>query len=240
MTTGSITRWLAAAIFASGALPGVALAQSIEPLEQLEPGRGEWLVDYSSVYDGDDGHAIEILRGLSDHVALGAELEASEANGRIALEGVQAIGLFRITRVGSPIEIGATVQIGVDRDLRVTGGEARLIAESRRGGFRLQGNLVLRQVIGEDGTGTGTAYGVSLERKVAGGLWLGAEGSGQLFRLSGEPIAVPQGRHYAGPALTFERALGDAREIEIGFAYLCRIAGDGPHAAPLLFLQLTL
>jgi hypothetical protein len=91
----------------------------------------------------------------------------------------------------------------------------------------------------EDGAaGTGLAYAASVQRSLGGDTWLGIEASGQLARLDGATELAAAGRHYAGPSLTADLPIG-ASEVELGFAWLQRLRGDGPGSGPRIFAQFT-
>jgi hypothetical protein len=170
--------------------------------------------------------------GAGDRLALGVELEGEVDNG-LDVEELSVKALYRLTREEAPVALGLQVQLGFDRHAVLGEAEARLIAEHEGEAWWAQGNFMLRSSIGEDEGGKSLAYGLSLQRSLAGVAWLGIEASGEAADEADE-----QG-HFAGPSLTFEAEPGLDREIEIGLAWLHRIGGAGPKASGRLFVQLT-
>ena len=63
-----------------------------------------------------------------------------------------------------------------------------------------------------------------------------ARRSGGSGRLAGSTPAIPSGGHFIGPAFTLEQAISKL-ELEIGVAWLHRIAGEGPQNSARLFVQ---
>lgn len=236
----------APAIFGAALLSMVtspARAQGAEQLEQLEPDRGRWQLEYFGIgrRDEEDGHSVQALAGITDHVALGIELEWGWSQRRMTFDGLAPTVLYRFTDAqADPVGVGIEAQLELDGDLRLAGANARLILEKRSEAWWVQGDGIIRHVREGAASGTGLAYGWALSRRVGEAAWLGLEGSGQAARVDGSPLAVPNGGHFLGPALTLEYGLQSGAEIELGLAYLRRLDGQGPPDSVRIFVQLSL
>ena len=233
-----IKRWLAAfAMLAAAA--GPAFAEGPEQLEQLEPGKGEWQVEYFGLFgDGADEreHSFQMMAGVTDRLALGVEIESSWAGSALKIESFVPTALYRFSdAVEDPVGIGLEIQAGIDRHGDFAGAEARLIAEKRSSAWWIQADLILRHSRDEGSSSNSVAYAWALNRAVTDRLWFGVEGSGQAARLNG---SVPAHEHFLGPSLTWEVGLGGEREAEIGIAYLRRLGSEGPPDTARFFIQL--
>jgi hypothetical protein len=237
-----ITRWLAAfALLAAVTGPGFAAGP--EQLEQLEPDKGEWQVEYFGLYgDGADEreHSFQVMAGVSDRLALGVEIESSWADSAMRFENVVPTALLRFSDAAEdPVGIGFEIQAGIDRRGHFTGAEARLITEKRSSAWWGQADLILRHTRDQGMSANSVAYAWALNRAVADHLWLGAEGSGLAARLSGSDELAPAREHFLGPSLTYELGLGRDREAEIGIAYLRHLTSAGPPDTARFFIQLS-
>ncbi len=239
-----IAKWYVAALILLG-MASPALAQAPEQIEQLEPGKGRWQVEYDgffgTVADDEEGreHSLQALAGVSEHVALGADLQTSWSHGALTVETIAPTMLYRWSDPDDdPVGIGVEIQAAFDRHAKLAGAEARLIVEKRSRRWWGQANLILRHTRADGATASSIAYGWSLVRAVAPRLWLGAEGSGQAVRLGGDPGLAPVGSHFVGPALTWRVERPGKAELEIGLAWLRRVAGSGPTNTARLFVQL--
>lgn len=205
-----------------------ARAQGPEQLEQLEPNGGQWQLEYYGVARA---HSLQALYGISDRLALGAEIEGEARGGRLSLEGVTPTALYRFSDPdAAPFGVGVEVQAEFDPKMHFAGGEARLILEHKGPRWWAQGNAMLRATRDAGDWQVNAAYGAAASRAIARGLWLGIEASGQPDHGGGQ---------FAGPALTFEHDMGGA-EVEIGLAYQGRIDGEGPRDSLRVFVQLNL
>jgi hypothetical protein len=208
-----------------------------ESLDQLEPERGEWEIEWFGSFGGDGEQEVEILHGLSDRVAIGGEIEFEGPGGGLEFESASAVMLYRFSDPSDdPVGLGVKGEAAIARGGKLARLEARAIAEVQTPRWWLQGNVILRHAREDGERGTGLAYAASLQTQVAG-AWLGIEATGQAARLSGDPDAAPRGNHYAGPSLTFERDIGEDAEIEIGLAWLQRLKGNGAGSGPRVFVQ---
>lgn len=204
---------------------GPAFARGPEQLEQLEPDGGRWQLEYYGVARA---HSLQALYGVSDRLALGVEIEGEAHGGRPTFEGVTPTALYRFSDAdAAPFGVGVEVQAEFDPEMRLAGGEARLILEHKGRRWWAQGNAMLRA---SGDWRVDAAYGVAASRAIALGLWLGLEASGQAERGGGQ---------FAGPALTLEHGAGDA-EVEVGLSYQRRIDGEGPRDSLRVFVQLSL
>lgn len=236
--------WCIAALLLFG-MAGPALAQSPEQIEQLEPGKGRWQVEYDGFFGpvGDDGegreHSLQALAGVSEHVALGMDMQTSWSQGALTVETIAPTMLYRWSDPDDdPVGIGVEVQAAFDRQAKFAGAEGRLIVEKRSRRWWGQANLILRHSRADGEAASSIAYGWSLARAVAPRLWLGVEGSGQAVRLGGDPMLAPVGAHFIGPALTWNTVRPGKAEVEIGLAWLRRTTGAGPTNTARLFVQL--
>lgn len=234
--------WLIAAAGLLG-LASPAWAQGPEQLEQLEPGKGEWQLEYFGVFGAgadEREHALQALTGVSDHVALGAELETRWADGSLTVESIAPTVLYRFSNADAHhVGVGLEVQAAVDRHAHVAGAEARLIVERRTPAWWLQADAIVRHARQDGEAATSLAYGWAVSRAVTGRLWLGIEGSGQAARLGGAADAGPVGEHFLGPSLTCELPHGTKGDAEIGIAWLRRVTSEGPTDSARVFVQLT-
>jgi hypothetical protein len=210
-----------------------AFAQ-VEQLTQVEPGKGEWQLEYFGAYGGHDEHAVEAIAGVTDKVAIAVDAEFSG-------DTFEAAGLGALYRFAdpehAPVGLGVMVSGGIDRDGEFSGAELRGIVDLRRPEWWVQGDLMLRHSREHGHKGTGVAYATSVQRAIGHEIaWLGIEASGRLARISGDHELAPEGEHYVGPSLTVEFAHGD---IELGAAWLQRVAGEGPKSQPRVFVQFT-
>ena len=226
-------------------LANPAYAQSAEQLEQLEPDKGEWLVEYFGLFgSGADerDHSVQLMTGVTNRLAIGAELESSWADSALAIENFAPMLLYRFSGSDAePLGVGLEVQASLDRHVRLIGAEARLIVEKRSGKWWGQVNLILRNTRQHEASATRIAYGWALNRAITNRLWVGLEGSGQAARLLGVADLAPAGEHFLGPALTYQLALGGGGgggEVDIGIAYLARAIGTGPTGTARLSIQL--
>ncbi|GAA0741141.1 MULTISPECIES: hypothetical protein [Sphingomonas] len=224
--------WAIAAL----ALPAAAHAQSgPEQIEQLEPGAGEWQLQYSGAYGGADGHELEIGRGVGRHWALGVGAEVEAVDGHLQLDGLSAVALLRLIEPDDrPVGLGMMGQVSVDRAGRYAGSELRGIAESRSTRWWLQANVMLRHRREEGEAGTSLDYVASIQHGPAP-LWYGIEVSGRAVRLAGDDDVAPAGQHYIGPSLTYRSAHSG---LELGLAWMARVAGGGAPSGPRVFAQL--
>lgn len=225
-----------AAALATLAVPLAAHAQSgPEQIEQLEPEAGEWQLQYSGAYGGADGHELEIGRGIGRHWAVGAGAEFEAVDGHLELDGLSAVALVRLVEPDDrPVGLGLMGQVSVDRAGRYAGAELRGIAESRSARWWLQANVMLRHRREDGEAGTNLAYVASIQRGPAP-FWYGIEMSGRAARLGGDDDAAPAGQHYVGPSVTYR---GARSGLELGLAWMVRVAGDGAPSGPRVFAQL--
>lgn len=229
-----IGRWAWA--LAALAVPLAAHAQSgPEQIEQLEPEAGEWQLQYSGAYGGADGHELEIGRGVGRHWALGVGAEVEAVDGHLQLDGLSAVALVRLVEPEDrPVGLGLMGQVSVDRAGRYAGAELRAIAESRSPRWWLQANVMLRHRREDGEAGTNLAYVASIQHGPAP-FWYGIEVSGRAARLGGDADAAPAAQHYVGPSVTYRSARSG---LELGFAWMARVAGDGAPSGPRVFAQL--
>jgi hypothetical protein len=234
-----IRAWRLAAACLLSASP--AAAQGPEQLDQLEPGAGEWQAEYFATLgpDGEGEHAIEGMFGVTGRLAVGFEIEAERGTDSLAFEAIGVKALYRFTDAQAPVAVGLQVQLGFDDRARLVEGEARLIAEAKPGAWWVQANAMLRRSGGEAPAATRLAYALSLQRAVTSFAWLGVEASGQSGSLAADPGAAADHGQFAGPSLTLEWEPSDTVEVEIGLAYLHRVAGEGPAGAARFFVQLS-
>lgn len=244
----TITRWppqlrcLALSCFILLAAASTAAgAAGPEQLEQLEPDEGEWQFEYSTFIGvrSEDEHSVQMLLGIRDHLAVGVEVEAEWSAGQLAFEGLAPTILYRFSDASDVVGIGLGAQIEFDSDARLASAEARVILEKKTSRWWAQGNLIAHLVREEGQSAASLAYGWGLSRAITKDFWIGAEGSGGLGRLSGSKSIAPANGHFIGPALTVERELTGS-EVEIGLAWLHRIAGEGARDTARIFVQFGL
>jgi hypothetical protein len=208
-----------------------AFAQ-VETLDQIEPGAGEIQVE---LFTGPGGSVVEVLAGVTDRIVLGAEAELEDGK----LEELGLVGLLRLLDPEErPVGVGIGASASIDRHGKWSGAEGRLIIERRNASWWLQGDAIVRHKREDGHGGTGLAYAASAQRRVLG-AWFGIEASGRLARISGDEELAPAGEHYAGPSLTFDREIGEHKEVEIGLAWLERLKGHGSNAGPRAFAQFS-
>ncbi|WP_145960888.1 hypothetical protein [Sphingosinithalassobacter portus] len=221
-------------------LAGPAAAQSVEQLDQLEPGAGEVQVEYFGAWGGEGEQAFELLAGVTDHLAVGGEAEFEGPRDGLMLEqwGVAALWRFADPQEAR-VATGLMAELGLDRSGALSDITGRFIAESIGERWWWQANLIVRHAREAGERGTGLAYGASVQRALAEQWWLGVEASGQFARLSGAPELAPRGAHWFGPSLTADIELTESSELEIGAAWMFRVVGDGQPSGPRIFLQAT-
>lgn len=226
------------AVALAAASPALAQAGP-EQLEQIEPGAGEWQLEYYGIHAGDGAHSLQAMAGLSDWLAVGGEVEFAERPSGLHLDTVSLAALIRVADPDErPVGFGVELQVSLDPDARLSGIEGRAIVERRSKRWWGQTDLILRHVRDGGDQGTGIAYAASLSHAIGEGNWLGIEASGQAARLGGDATLVPQGQHYAGPSLTLERMVGKS-QIELGAAWLQQWRGDRTGSGPRVFVQLS-
>lgn len=225
-------RWTVAASLAVAALAAPAGAAGPEQVEQLEPEGGEWQAEAAllSARGAGSTPSFQILRGVSDRVALGVEIEREE--GTIA--SVAPTLLYRFSDPASGLGVGVVAQVDLGAGLTPVGGETRLIVERKAPRWWGQANAIVDLERENKATAATLAYSWRVSRAVGPSLWLGAEGSGQALRLAGP--AEERG-HYVGPALTLVEELRSGAEVEVNASFLRRFAGEGPRGALQLSLQ---
>ncbi|MBL0914671.1 MAG: hypothetical protein IBJ13_03895 [Sphingopyxis sp.] len=209
-----------------------------EVIDQLEPEGGEWEVEWQGYFGGEGEQGFEALYGLNDHLAIGAEVEFEGPDSGFEFEEVSAVLLYRFTdHSDKPVGFGILGEASITRGGGFAGFSTRAIVERKRDGWWLQGNAILRHEREDGAKGTGLAYAVSAQAEIAEEIWLGFEASGQPLRVSGNPALAPEGPHYVGPSLTIEKEIGDDGEVEIGLAWLERVAGSSAPSGPRVFVQ---
>jgi hypothetical protein len=220
-------------------LTPVAARAGPESLDQLEPGGGEWQVEWLGTFGGDGEQSLEVLAGITDRLVIGGEAEFEGPRDGVRLEGLSAIALYRFADPETrPLGFGVMGEVTIGRDGRLAGLDTRAMVELQAPRWWIQGNAILRHARDAGARGTGFAYAASVQTKAAG-TWLGFELSGQASRLAGNDELAPEGRHYGGPSLTFEHDIGEDAEVEIGLAWLARLKGEGPRSGPRVFVQLS-
>lgn len=227
--------WATCGIAAMLGCAAPAYASGPEQVEQLKPGRGEWLLEYygqfgESSREGRE-HSGTLFYGITDGLALGGELQTSYVGGPETEDGLRfdfdsVVALLRFSdperdRVGA----GLWLQAGLDSDGELARLEARFILEKQTEAWRARVNAVLRRINDEDEEGAYAAYAAVAQHAVTDRLWLGIEGSGQAFRIAGfEAVPFAEG-HYLGPALDFEFDFAGGTRLDVGLAYFRRIDG---------------
>lgn len=254
--TGSASARIAGSAFAAAAAlaAGQARAAGPEQLEQIEPAKGDWQLEYYGEF-GSDGrpalaHSFEVMHGLSDRLAIGAEAEFERSADGFVFEEAGLAALLRLTGTAEGAGgTGALVTAAVGVDGVVREAEARLIAARRTDRWWGQANLMIRHARGEadeDGAGDGDeneaegtllAYSWSARRRLGRELWLGIDGSGQSARLSGFTSGFVAA-HFAGPSIATELEAGDS-EFEIGADYMIGFGRENPADRIRLTAQLT-
>lgn len=220
---------LCLALLAAPAWIAPARAQ-VEQLEQVEPGPGERQFE---AFAGPGGQRFELLASVLPGLVLGGEVELEDG----AFDEAEIMLLLPLRDPeAAPVGLGVAAQAAIDAAGRFAGAEALLIVERRAPLWWLQANAILRHRRDEDGAGTGIAYSASAQRGLWG-AWIGVEGSGRLARIGGRAAAAPVAEHYLGPSLTLAGDAGDT-EIELGLAWMARVAGEGARSGPRAWIQL--
>jgi hypothetical protein len=222
------------------AAPAMAAAGEPEQIDQLEPFGGEWQVEYFGTFGPGSAreHSLEAIYGLSDRLAIGVEVQAEYAHGGAAFDSVGVKILYRFTAEEAPIALGLQVQLAFDGRAALTEAEARLIAEVESRRWWAQGNVMVRRSGDSGETSIDLAYAGSLQHSLGRSAWFGVEASGQPASLRRQVAANGSRGHFVGPSLTFRWEPARGRDVEIGFACLRLIAGDGPTTSARAFVQL--
>jgi hypothetical protein len=221
--------------------PTEVQAETPEHLDQLEPGNGEWQVEYAGQFGSSETverpHGIEAYRGISDAIAVGVEIEGEVDDGDFR---VGEFGLSLLTRFGSQEEgelgTGALLSASIDDEGNLSEAEARVIVEQKGDAWWGQANAMLRHVNEGGEKGELLAYGWNISRAVTDNVWLGVEGSGQAARLGGFAGGFERA-HFAGPALLVELEPAEDKELEIGLAWFRRLGDNGARNTARLFVQ---
>lgn len=223
------------------AAPAAGAAQAPEQIDQLEPSRGEWQAEYFATIGrrGPSEHAIEAMYGVSDRLAVGLEIEAEYEAGELAFETLGPKALYRFTGEGAPVAMGIQLQLGFDSDARLAEAEARLIVEAQSESWWAQGNLMVRRSSDGPWAATRLAYAWSLQHRVAKVAWFGLEASGQSAALWSQTGTGNEPGHFAGPSLTLAWEPSPGHELELGVAYLHRLASEGAGDTARMFFQLA-
>ncbi len=206
-----------------------AAAEAPEQLYEPAPALGEWRLEYNGQIGRTEGsprpHSLELFRGISEHIALGVEIEGEAEDGRLLVEEFGVGAIFGLTGEDAPVEAALLVQAGVTTEGDFPQLEARLIVEHERGPWEMLGNVNVRRVDAEE-QGTSLGYAATVHRRLSDNFALGVETSGQAARLGGYTGGFDAG-HYAGPSATLSFDVANGREVELGIRYLRRIdAGD--------------
>lgn len=94
----SLVRRVVAAAFVC-LLAGTAAPASAqggpEQLDQIEPEKGKWQVEYFGAFGGDGGQVVEALVAVSDWLVLGVEIEMEGPRDRLKLESLGLVVLVR-------------------------------------------------------------------------------------------------------------------------------------------------
>jgi hypothetical protein len=222
-----------------------------EQIEQLQLRRGDWRLGYYGQFgelDGSDEarqHSGTAFYGVTDTLALGGELQTRYRSGPgiddrlyFAFDSAAALLTFS-DREQDAVGAGLWLQAGMDSDGELARLEARAIVERKRPQVWARANAMLRRINQEDAEGTLLAYGSALQYAVVRRLWLGAEASGQAFRVAGFSRQAFEEGHYLGPSLNYELELGPSASLEVGIAYFRRLDADELRDTARLSLQLT-
>lgn len=124
-------------LLAAGAiaiLPMPSLArQGPESLDQVEPGGGEVQLQWLGDFGGAGEQGFELLFGLTDELAVGAEAEFEGPRDGLMFEEASAVVLWRIADPDdAPVGLGLMGEVAIDRGGRLSGIEARGCRGSRR------------------------------------------------------------------------------------------------------------
>jgi hypothetical protein len=224
-------------------LAAPASAEGPEQLDQLEPGNGEWQVEYNGQFGSTAAferlHSVEAFYGVSEALAVGIEAEAEAVAGELRFGEASLVGLFRIADANSaPLGAGLMLAAGLDDDGGLAEAEARLILEKQTERWWGQANIMLRHANEDAESGELLAYGWNLSHVIADGIWIGVEGSGQAARLGGFGAGF-DAAHFAGPAFACELEPSQDSEVEIGLAWLFRLGDEGPRQTARLSVQFS-
>jgi opacity protein-like surface antigen len=235
-TFSVIVLWRACAALLSAAIASVAAsAQVPEQLDQLELDSGEWQAEYFGTFRRGDGqdHALELIAGVSDRLAIGFELEGQAEGRAIRIENIGPKIQYRFTSRDAPVGVGLQIQAGFSSGALLTEVEARLIVEGRSAHWWGQADAILRRSAEKRDVAVASAYAWSLQYGLGRSVWLGMEGSG---KLAGPGDAA----HFIGPSVTFEINPASRYEIEVGLASLVTMQGTGSPAMLRIYVQLGL
>jgi hypothetical protein len=219
-----------------------AIAAGPEQIDQLEPDKGDWQLEYFGTFSGADenDHALEAMVGLSDKLALGIEVEGEYSNGDLRFDTVAAKALYRLTPKDAEIGAGLQLEAAFDDRASLAEVEARLIVSSQSESWWSQGNTMLRRSTDDGRTDISGAYAWSVQRSLSKSAWLGLEGSGQVGRRSCDDEGCESDSgHFAGPSFTLELEHGRGAETEFGLAALRSLARGESDYVVRLFVQTT-
>jgi hypothetical protein len=216
-------------------------AETPEPLDQLEPEKGEWQLEYygqfGSTVAAERLHVVEGYYGISDAIAVGVELEGEVSGGDFEFEGVGLNLLYRFDQAeDGKIATGLLLSSGVSTHGKLSEAEARFIVDATGESWSANANVMLRHVNEGGDKGEMLAYGWNLSRTVSKNLRLGVEGSGQAARLGGFSGGMEKA-HFVGPAVILELEPAENKELELGFGWFRRLGNDGPRNTGRLFVQ---
>ena len=215
-----------------GAAP--SLAQTPEQVQDLGPRDGQLSLEYIGQFAGHNGsedgrqHSGESYYAISDTLVIGGETQLSHRAGPAVnrdgwfFDYDSAIVMLRFGDPERALATGVWLQAGLDADGELARLETRFIAERKTDRVWLQGNAMVRRVNEEEEEGTYAAYSGRASFAVAENVWLGAEASGQAFRISGFEEEPFERAHYAGPSAIVELDLGGV-EAQLGASYLMRL-----------------
>lgn len=236
-----VVRIILGALLVVGAASRSAAAEP-EELEQLEPGAGAVQLEYQGLFGPTAGnagrpHSLGFSYGVSDRLALGAELAGTRNGGDLDIDEIELSAQYRFA-LASPDTPGLGLKLSAALD---TGGdlsevEARLIAEQVGPRWWLQANAIVAHEREDGAPATSIAYGANASRSVAPDTWVGIEASGAVARIAGRG-EFSRG-HFLGPSATVEVEFDDGPELEFGLVYSRRVAGDGPTDSLRVFAQL--
>jgi hypothetical protein len=106
-----------------------AMSAGPEQIDQLEPDKGDWQLEYFGTFSGADenDHALEAMVGLSDKLALGIELEGEYSDSDLRFDTVAAKALYRLTPKDAAVGAGMQIEVAFDDQGSLAEVEARLI-----------------------------------------------------------------------------------------------------------------